>query len=107
MTEKSTLHIGELKLRKGEEGWQYLSEGVGYEPDTWCDATSVLGPFGGSGLNDLLDELATTAARVGQLTDVLEHIRGKSSCSDAWDLIDEVIPDEPTPLTDYHASPAP
>lgn len=89
---QGTLKIGELELRKTEEGWQFLSEGFGGDPDRWCDATSVLGPFGGSGVNDLLDELAAARARNEQLSGALEHIRGKSSCSDAWDLIDKVMP---------------
>lgn len=96
MSEQVTMQFGPLELRKTEEGWQYLSEGVGHEPDTWCDATSVLGPFGGSGVNDLLDELAATKAnaeaRESELVDVLQHIRGKSCCSDAWNAIDEVVP---------------
>ena len=96
MSEQVTMQIGSLELRKTDEGWLYLSEGTGNEPDTWCDATSVLGPFGGTGVNDLLDELAATkaskTARESELEDVLEHIRGKSCCSDAWDLIDEVMP---------------
>jgi hypothetical protein len=96
MTDQVTMQFGPLELRKTEEGWQYLSQGAGHEPGTWCDATSVLGPFGGSGVNDLLDELAATkfskTARESELEDVLEHIRGKSSCCDAWDLIDQVLP---------------
>lgn len=95
-TEQQTMTVGELQLRKTDEGWQYLSEGIGHEPDTWCDATSVLGPFGGSGVNDLLDEMAAVkahaAAREEELTDVLQYIRGASSCSDVWDHIDKVIP---------------
>jgi len=51
------MQVGTLELRKTDEGWQYLSEGVANEPDLWCDASDVLGPFGGSGVNDLLDEL--------------------------------------------------
>lgn len=96
MSEHETMQVGSLELRKTEEGWQYLSEGAGGEPDRWCDATSVLGPFGGSGVNDLLDDLAATkasaAARETELVEVLQHIRGKSSCCDAWDCIDEVVP---------------
>lgn len=38
MSEQVTMQFGPLELRKTEEGWQYLSEGVGHEPDTWCDA---------------------------------------------------------------------
>lgn len=49
MSEQVTMQFGSLELRKTDEGWLYLSEGVGNEPDTWCDATSVLGPFGGLG----------------------------------------------------------
>jgi hypothetical protein len=96
MSEHTTMQFGTLELRRTEEGWQYLSEGVGHEPDAWHDAASVLGPFGGSGVNDLLDELAavkvSAAAREQELVEVLKHIRGKSNCCDAWDDIDEVVP---------------
>lgn len=92
MTTEKILLLDNLQLRRSEEGWEYLSEGYGLDPDTWCDATSTLGPFSGDGVNNLLDELADARARVESLTDTLEHIRGKSSCSDAWDLIDEVLP---------------
>ena len=96
MSEQETMRVGSLELRRNQEGWQYLSEGVGGESDRWCDATSVPGPFGGSGVNDLLDELAATiakaAARESELVDVLQHIRGASSCCDVWGHIDEVVP---------------
>jgi hypothetical protein len=92
MSEQVTMQVGHLALRKTDEGWQYLCEGLGPESDAWCDATSVLGPLGGSGVNDLLDELAATKANAAALVEVLQHIRGKSSCCDAWDHIDEVVP---------------
>lgn len=60
------MQVGSLELRKTDEGWQYLSEGVENEPDRWCDATDVLGPFGGSGVNDLLDELWTARVQAAQ-----------------------------------------
>lgn len=58
MSQNETMQALSLNLRKTESGWQYLSEGVGTDPDTWCDATSALSPFSGSGVNSLLDELA-------------------------------------------------
>lgn len=61
------MSIGELELRRTEEGWQYLTEGVGHEPDIWCDAINVLGPFGGSGVNDLLDEVHSLREEIAQL----------------------------------------
>jgi len=88
-----TMKVGTLDLRRTAEGWQYQSEGAGNEPDQWCDATDTLGPFGRSGVNTLLDALSAAAAREEQLVDTLSHIRGKSSCCDAWDLIDEVVPE--------------
>lgn len=95
MSEKQTMEVNGLQLCRTGEGWQYLSEGLANDPDTWNDATSVLGPFGGAGVNLLLDELAAVkaaaAAREEELTDTLLAIRGKSSCSDAWDLIEEVV----------------
>lgn len=51
------MQVGPLSLRKTPDGWQYLSEGLQGEPDRWCDAASVLGPFSNSGVTSLLDEL--------------------------------------------------
>ncbi|MBG4400736.1 hypothetical protein I4940_07960 [Pseudomonas aeruginosa] len=45
-------------LRRSANGWEFLSEGVGYEADAWHPAADVLGPFSGSGVDTLLDELA-------------------------------------------------
>ncbi|MGI0649487.1 hypothetical protein ACRCPS_31205 [Pseudomonas aeruginosa] len=67
------MSIGELELRRTEEGWQYLSEGVGLEPDIWCDAINVLGPFGGSGVNDLLDEVHSLREEIAQLKSQAEE----------------------------------
>ncbi len=75
MSNQETMRFGTLELRKTEEGWQYLSEGVGHEPDIWCDATSVLGPFGGSGVNDVLDELATTKNRAEALLEQVVSLK--------------------------------
>ena len=44
MTVIQTMRVGSLELRKTATGWEYLSEGVGNEPDLWCDATAALGP---------------------------------------------------------------
>jgi hypothetical protein len=68
MSDYETMQVGEMKLRKAEEGWQHLSEGYGGEPDRWCDATDVLGPFGGSGVNDLLDELSVAKTELAHGT---------------------------------------
>lgn len=96
MGEQETMRVGSLELRRNQEGWQYLSEGAGGEPDCWRDAASVPGPFSGSGVNNLLDEfaarIAKAAVRESELVDVLQHIRGASSCCDVWDHIDEVVP---------------
>lgn len=66
MSDFQTMQVGPLELRKSAEGWEYLSEGVGNDPDNWCDATSVLGPFGGSGVNTLLDELLAARQQAEQ-----------------------------------------
>ena len=87
-----TMTVGPLELRRTEEGWQYLSEGLGGEPDRWGDATASLGPFSGSGINGLLSAISAANARENELVETLKHIRGKSSCCDAWDTIDEVVP---------------
>ncbi|NWD56714.1 hypothetical protein HX878_18415 [Pseudomonas veronii] len=58
MSEFETMQVGSLELRKVGDGWQYLSEGLGGESDRWSDAADILGPFGGSGVNDLLDALS-------------------------------------------------
>lgn len=62
MSELETMQVGSLQLRNTDDGWQYLSEGLGGEPDRWSDAADILGPFGGSGINDLLDALSTAKA---------------------------------------------
>ncbi|WP_057382793.1 hypothetical protein [Pseudomonas aeruginosa] len=62
MSEMETMQIGGLELRKADDGWQYLCEGLGGEPDHWADATDILGPFGGSGINDLLNALSIAKA---------------------------------------------
>lgn len=95
MANEQTLEINGLQLRRTEQGWQCLVEHLPGVPHTWCDATGVHGPFVGEGLHRLLDVLASTqaaaAAREEELTDVLLAIRGKSSCTDAWDMIEEVV----------------
>lgn len=112
MTEQKVMSFGKLELRKTDEGWQYLSEGNAFDPEQWCDATDVRGPFAGSGINDLLDELAASkalSARVIELENAIKDIRGQSSCSlpevpsrparllmatgvdDPWDYIDSII----------------
>lgn len=57
MTDIQTMKVGSLELRKTITGWEYLSEGLNNEPDSWCDATAELGPFSNSGVGVLLDEL--------------------------------------------------
>ncbi|HEC1424263.1 TPA: hypothetical protein R1W95_001051 [Pseudomonas aeruginosa] len=57
MSEFQTLQVGSLELRKTAEGWQYLCKGKDNEPEYWWDATTLLAPFGGSGLSSVLDEL--------------------------------------------------
>lgn len=57
MSDFPTIQVGLLALRKTSDGWEYLSEGLQGEPDRWCDASSMLGPFSGSGVSTLLDEL--------------------------------------------------
>jgi hypothetical protein len=61
-----TMNLDGLELRKTDDGWQYLSEGISNDPDHWCDATSVLGPFSGSGTGKLLDELLAAKEREAQ-----------------------------------------
>jgi hypothetical protein len=61
-----TMQVGALELRRTDEGWQYQDKGVGGDLNRWCDATDVLGPFGGSGVNDLLDELSVAKEEVAQ-----------------------------------------
>lgn len=66
MSEIQTMQVGTLELQKTAEGWQFLSEGVGFEPDRWCDASNTLGPFGGSGVNTLLDEILAARQQAEQ-----------------------------------------
>lgn len=60
------MRVGPVELRKTDEGWQFLSGGVEHHPDRWCDATSSLGPFGGAGVNTLLDELLAARQQAEQ-----------------------------------------
>ena len=71
------MRFGDLELRKTAEGWKYLSEGIGGENDTWCDATSALSPFSGSGVNHLLDALLAAQK--------LEAQRASSVCKNCSD----------------------
>ena len=57
IAEMETMQVNSLDVQKTAEGWMYLSQGVGNDPDRWCDATNSLGPFSGSGITVLLDEL--------------------------------------------------
>ena len=72
MCDLPTMQVGTLELCKTPEGWQYLSKGEQSEPDSWCDAASVLGPFSNSGVGGLLDELL--AARE------LATLRAEAAC---------------------------
>jgi hypothetical protein len=72
LSDVPTLQVGTLELRKTDEGWQYLSEGLHGEPDRWCDAATALGPFSNLGVSILLDELL--GARE------LTTLRGESVC---------------------------
>ncbi|MEX6780480.1 hypothetical protein [Pseudomonas aeruginosa] len=92
MSEIQTMQVGPVEVRKTAEGWQYLSEGVGNDPDHWCDATSVLGPFGGSGVNTLLDELLAARQQTEQKAErVCKNCRywgaSQDGCCDFIDTI--------------------
>jgi hypothetical protein len=73
MTVIKTMQVGGLELRKTEDGWQYLSEGYQGDPDVWCPVQGHLGPFSGSGIEGLLDELAQAKAEVQQERIHLTH----------------------------------
>lgn len=75
MSDQDKMQVGPLELRKTEEGWEYLSEGLGGEPDRWFEATDVLCPFGGSGVNDLLDELAMAKSRAEALLEQVVSLK--------------------------------
>ncbi|HBO4842637.1 hypothetical protein [Pseudomonas aeruginosa] len=62
-------------LRRSANGWEFLSEGVGYEADAWYPAADVLGPFSGSGVDTLLDELADGQERQEQLAVALKGLQ--------------------------------
>lgn len=55
--EPLSMQVGPIELIKKDGGWLYKSEGMAGDHDVWCEAGNVLGPFGGSGVEDLLDEL--------------------------------------------------
>lgn len=52
------MKINGIEVRSNEHGeWQYLSEGVGFEPDSWHPVSAFMSPFDGNGVNQLLDLL--------------------------------------------------
>jgi hypothetical protein len=57
--EGKTMKINGIEVRSDEcGGWVYLQEGYGYdEPDAWHSVRDVMGPFGGSGVEQLFELL--------------------------------------------------
>lgn len=89
ISESVTMHVGDLELRKSEEGWQYLSEGIGGDPDRWIDASGALGPFSGSGVAVLLDALLAAKGQLAQASIAVcqNCCHWKSGCCDFIDTI--------------------
>lgn len=59
-----TMEVDGLQLRKTSLGdWEYLCEGMGGDPDTWCPAMDVLGPLSGSGIETVLNALSDARAQ--------------------------------------------
>ena len=63
--ERVAFEICGVTVRQNDVGdWEYLSEGYGYDhPDSWQPCSDVLGPFGGSGVDNLLSAYAELQAR--------------------------------------------
>ncbi len=77
-----TFEIDGIKVRKNEVGdWEYLSEGNQGELVAWNYCADIFGPFGGSGIEMLLDAYAQLLGE-----------RQAATTPDGWQL----VPMEPT-----------
>ncbi|KXO81126.1 hypothetical protein [Stutzerimonas stutzeri] len=77
-----TFEIDGIKVRKNEVGdWEYLSEGNQGELVAWNYCADIFGPFGGSGIEMLLDAYAQLLGE-----------RQAANTQDGWQL----VPMEPT-----------
>lgn len=62
--EKGEFEIDGIPVRRNEVGdWEYLCEGHGFDPDTWNACIDIFGPFGGSGVERLLNAYADLLAK--------------------------------------------
>jgi hypothetical protein len=63
--ERVAFEICGVTVRQNDVGdWEYMSEGYGLDhPDSWHSCADVLGPFGGSGVDNLLSAYAELQAR--------------------------------------------
>lgn len=68
------MKINGIEVRADEcGGWVYLQEGYGYEePDAWHSVCDVMGPFGGSGVEQIFDLLEQSADAIRDLQKVVD-----------------------------------
>lgn len=72
--EGKTMKINGIEVRADEcGGWVYLQEGCGYEEsDAWHSVCDVIGPFGGSGVEQIFDLLEQSADAIRDLQKVVD-----------------------------------
>lgn len=62
--DQGEFEIDGIQVRRNEVGdWEYLCEGHGFDPDTWNACIDIFGPFGGSGVERLLNAYADLLAK--------------------------------------------
>lgn len=75
MTNFPNLQLGNLKLRRSPEGWQYLRSGGGKDPEVWRDAAHKLAELGGGVVTQLLLELTAMINQNASLATGIDLIK--------------------------------
>jgi hypothetical protein len=69
------MKINGIEVRRNDNGeWQYLSEGVNFEPDTWLPVSGFMSPFGGDGANQLFGLLEQSVDALRDMQRVVEML---------------------------------
>lgn len=96
MSQNLTITAGAYELRQTDSGWKVEIDAGNSEAGASSDVEALNDRLKDSAMSDLLESLAKellkASNRETELVDMLQHIRGNSSCWDVWDEIDEVIP---------------
>lgn len=86
------MKINGIEVRSNEMGeWEYLAEGYGFDRDTWHPVADVMGPFGGSGVDqlfDLLEQSVDALRDMRRLVDMLMPGVGSIAIQD-YQLLNE------------------